>query len=41
MVDTFACSTLQNIDGKTPIDLAKFNYQLDVVNLLEKDTNCL
>ncbi|XP_019101882.1 PREDICTED: ankyrin repeat domain-containing protein 2B-like [Camelina sativa] len=29
--------TLQNMDDKNPIDLAKLNYQLDVMNLLEKD----
>ncbi|XP_010507312.1 PREDICTED: ankyrin repeat domain-containing protein 2B-like [Camelina sativa] len=32
-----SAETLQNKDGKNPIDLAKLNYQLDVVNLLEKD----
>jgi ankyrin repeat protein len=31
------CSTLQNMDGKTPIDIAKLNDQNDVLQLLEKD----
>ncbi|XP_023643344.1 ankyrin repeat domain-containing protein 2A [Capsella rubella] len=36
-VASFVCSSLQNMDGKTPIYLAKLNYHLNVVNLLEKD----
>ncbi|KAK6131885.1 hypothetical protein DH2020_034373 [Rehmannia glutinosa] len=31
------CSTLQNLDGKTPIDVAKLNNQNEVLKLLEKD----
>jgi hypothetical protein len=31
------CSTLQNMDGKTPIDVAKLNNQDEVLRLLEKD----
>jgi hypothetical protein len=31
------CSTLQNLDGKTPIDVARLNTQHDVLKLLEKD----
>jgi ankyrin repeat protein len=30
-------STLQNMDGKTPIDVAKLNNQQEVLKLLEKD----
>lgn len=30
-------STLQNLDGKTPIDVAKLNNQHEVLKLLEKD----
>ncbi|TMX04179.1 hypothetical protein EJD97_011047 [Solanum chilense] len=29
--------TLQNLDGKTPIDVAKLNNQNEVLTLLEKD----
>lgn len=29
--------TLQNLDGKTPIDVAKLNNQHEVLKLLEKD----
>ncbi|KAK8568388.1 hypothetical protein V6N12_006941 [Hibiscus sabdariffa] len=29
--------TLQNMDGKTPIDVAKLNKQNEVLKLLEKD----
>lgn len=29
--------TLQNLDGKTPIDVAKLNDQTEVLKLLEKD----
>ena len=29
--------TLQNMDGKTPIDVAKLNEQTEVLKLLEKD----
>ncbi|KAI3752757.1 hypothetical protein L2E82_24794 [Cichorium intybus] len=32
-----ASVTLQNMDGKTPIDVAKLNEQIDVLKLLEKD----
>ncbi|MBA0820807.1 hypothetical protein Gohar_019660 [Gossypium harknessii] len=32
-----AAVTLQNMDGKTPIDVAKLNDQHEVVKLLEKD----
>ncbi|KAK8613486.1 hypothetical protein V6N13_101248 [Hibiscus sabdariffa] len=32
-----AAVTLQNMDGKTPIDLAKLNSQQEVVKLLEKN----
>ena len=31
------CSTLQNLDRKTPIDVAKLNNQEEVLKLLEKD----
>jgi len=31
-----SCRTLQNLDGKTPIDVAKLNNQDDVLKLLEK-----
>jgi len=37
LVDVCGCSTLQNLDEKTPIDVAKLNSQLEVVKLLEKD----
>jgi ankyrin repeat protein len=30
-------STLQNMDGKTPIEVAKLNNQDEVLKLLEKD----
>jgi hypothetical protein len=32
-----SCRTLQNLDGKTPIDVAKLNSQDAVLKLLEKD----
>lgn len=32
-----AAVTLQNLDGKTPIDVAKLNNQDEVLKLLEKD----
>ncbi|XP_031393454.1 ankyrin repeat domain-containing protein 2A-like [Punica granatum] len=32
-----AAVTLQNLDGKTPIDVAKLNNQQEVLKLLEKD----
>ncbi|CAL5328775.1 unnamed protein product [Camellia sinensis] len=32
-----AAVTLQNLDGKTPLDVAKLNNQHDVLKLLEKD----
>ncbi|KAL6953522.1 hypothetical protein U1Q18_046363 [Sarracenia purpurea var. burkii] len=32
-----AAVTLQNLDGKTPIDVAKLNNQHEVLKLLEKD----
>jgi ankyrin repeat protein len=32
-----AAVTLQNMDGKTPIDVAKLNNQNEVLTLLEKD----
>ncbi|XP_047308532.1 ankyrin repeat domain-containing protein 2B-like [Impatiens glandulifera] len=32
-----AAVTLQNLDGKTPIDVAKLNNQHEVLSLLEKD----
>ncbi|KAL9268797.1 Ankyrin repeat domain-containing protein [Drosera capensis] len=32
-----ASVTLQNLDGKTPIDVAKLNSQTEVLKLLEKD----
>lgn len=31
------CRTLTNMDGKTPIDVAKLNNQNEVLKLLEKD----
>jgi ankyrin repeat protein len=30
-------STLQNMDGKTPIEVSKLNNQDEVLKLLEKD----
>jgi ankyrin repeat protein len=30
-------STLRNMDGRTPIDVAKLNNQDEVLKLLEKD----
>jgi hypothetical protein len=30
------CRTLTNLDGKTPIDVAKLNNQGEVLKLLEK-----
>jgi hypothetical protein len=30
-------STLQNLDGKTPIEVARLNSQDEVLKLLEKD----
>ncbi|GFP99190.1 ankyrin repeat domain-containing protein 2 [Phtheirospermum japonicum] len=32
-----AAVTLQNLDGKTPIEVAKLNNQNEVLKLLEKD----
>ncbi|KAL7598477.1 hypothetical protein Lser_V15G24284 [Lactuca serriola] len=37
LLDNGAAVTLQNMDGKTPIDVAKLNNQSDVLKLLEKD----
>ncbi|CAN0880938.1 Ankyrin repeat domain-containing protein 2B, partial [Linum grandiflorum] len=37
LLDNGAAVTLQNMDGKTPIDVAKLNSQADVLKLLEKD----
>nr|GEW26061.1 ankyrin repeat domain-containing protein 2B-like [Tanacetum cinerariifolium] len=37
LLDNGAAVTLQNMDGKTPIDVAKLNDQNDVLKLLEKD----
>lgn len=37
LLENGAAVTLQNLDGKTPIDVAKLNSQEDVVKLLEKD----
>ncbi|XP_041012600.1 ankyrin repeat domain-containing protein 2B-like [Juglans microcarpa x Juglans regia] len=37
LLDSGAAVTLQNMDGKTPIDVAKLNNQHDVLKLLEKD----
>lgn len=37
LLDNGAAVTLQNLDGKTPIDVAKLNNQEDVLKLLEKD----
>ncbi|KVH93479.1 ankyrin repeat domain-containing protein 2B-like [Cynara cardunculus var. scolymus] len=37
LLDNGAAVTLQNMDGKTPIDVAKLNNQNDVLQLLEKD----
>ncbi|XP_026377086.1 ankyrin repeat domain-containing protein 2A-like [Papaver somniferum] len=37
LLDNGAAVTLQNLDGKTPIDVAKLNNQQDVLKLLEKD----
>ncbi len=31
------CRTLRNLDGKTPVDVAKLNTQSEVLKLLEKD----
>ncbi|XP_076887664.1 ankyrin repeat domain-containing protein 2B-like [Bidens hawaiensis] len=36
LLDNGAAVTLQNMDGKTPIDVAKLNNQSDVLKLLEK-----
>ncbi|GAA0139800.1 hypothetical protein LIER_01273 [Lithospermum erythrorhizon] len=33
----YAAVTLQNMDGKTPLDVAKLNNQNEVLKLLEKD----
>jgi len=32
-----AAVTLQNLDGKTPIEVARLNNQDEVLKLLEKD----
>ncbi|KAL4348370.1 hypothetical protein GQ457_17G004390 [Hibiscus cannabinus] len=37
LLNNGAAVTLQNMDGKTPIDVAKLNNQQEVVKLLEKD----
>ncbi|CAA6664195.1 unnamed protein product [Spirodela intermedia] len=37
LVENGAAVTLQNLDGKTPIDVAKLNNQDEVLKLLEKD----
>ncbi|XP_038973334.1 ankyrin repeat domain-containing protein 2A-like isoform X2 [Phoenix dactylifera] len=37
LLDHGAAVTLQNLDGKTPIDVAKLNKQEEVLKLLEKD----
>ncbi|KAF5813801.1 putative ankyrin repeat-containing domain, STI1 domain-containing protein [Helianthus annuus] len=37
LLDNGAAVTLQNMDGKTPIEVAKLNNQNDVLKLLEKD----
>uniref|UniRef100_A0A6N2LLG0 STI1/HOP DP domain-containing protein n=1 Tax=Salix viminalis TaxID=40686 RepID=A0A6N2LLG0_SALVM len=37
LLENGAAVTLQNMDGKTPIDVAKLNNQNDVLKLLEKD----
>lgn len=37
LLDNGAAVTLQNLDGKTPIDVAKLNNQQEVLKLLEKD----
>ncbi|RVW48301.1 Ankyrin repeat domain-containing protein 2A [Vitis vinifera] len=37
LLENGAAVTLQNMDGKTPIDVAKLNSQHEVLKLLEKD----
>ncbi|KAF1894032.1 hypothetical protein Lal_00003948 [Lupinus albus] len=37
LLENGAAVTLQNLDGKTPIDVAKLNSQHEVLKLLEKD----
>ncbi|KAG9141869.1 hypothetical protein Leryth_013986 [Lithospermum erythrorhizon] len=37
LLENGAAVTLQNMDGKTPLDVAKLNNQNDVLKLLEKD----
>ncbi|KAK6916854.1 Ankyrin repeat [Dillenia turbinata] len=37
LLESGAAVTLQNLDGKTPIDVVKLNNQHEVLKLLEKD----
>jgi ankyrin repeat protein len=37
LVDNGASVTLRNLDGKSPLDVAKLNDQEDVVSALEAD----
>ena len=37
LVDAGASVTLRNLDGKSPLDVAKLNEQDDVVSALEAD----
>lgn len=36
MANGMECRTLQNLDGKTAIDVARLNSQEEVLKLLEK-----